>query len=121
MRAIRVLLGVPLLFLATGCLQSGGIIPMQNLSTTQLDGADFTIVRSNLRGEASCPYLFGLFPLADPAIATQAMNEVMASAKPTGKPMALANFAADVVVANYFGIVQVQSVFMRADAVEFNK
>ena len=121
MRAIRVLLVVPLLFLATGCLQSAGVIPMQNLSNATLDSANFTVVRSNLRGEASCAYLFGLFPLGDPAVATQAMDAVMAGTKATGKSIALANFAADTVIANYFGIVQVQSVFMRADAVEFNK
>ena len=121
MRAIKVLLAVPLLFLATGCLQSRGLIPMQNLSNAQLDSADFTIVKSSLRGEASCPYLFGLFPLGDPAVATRAMDEVMAATKATGKSIALANFAADTVVANYFGLVVVQSVFIRADAVEFNK
>ena len=119
MRAIRVLLVVPLLFLATGCLQSAGLIPMQNLSNAQLDSADFTVIKSNLKGEASCAYLFGLFPLGDPAVATRAMDEIMSATKPTGRSIALTNFAFDTVVANYFYIVVVRSVFLRADAVEF--
>ncbi len=92
---------------------------MSNGSITELREANYQVVRTNLRGEASCPYLFGLIPLGDPAIATRAMDELVNSADVSGKPIGLVNFAGDEVAAWYV-LVTVRTVLMRADAVQFS-
>jgi hypothetical protein len=117
----RTFLVVGLLLASSGCAASRGVIPVGNLGSTELDSNDFKVVGAELSGEAKCLYLFGIIPLGNPAVATEAMNQVVTSAKLSDKPIALTNFSGDEVVANYFFIIQARSVHLRATAVEFTK
>lgn len=100
---------------------SGGIVPMSNTSQTIMDQADFTIVATDLRGQASCPYLFGI-PIGKPDIYTEAMNQVVASAKlKDNGPRSLVNFAGDLTNLNILGIFQMKTVNIRADVAQFDK
>ena len=110
-----------LLISSAGCISSRGVIPFSNGSNTELNNADFKIVRANLRGEANCGYLLGIIPMGDPSIATRAMDQLVNAAGATGKSVGLINFAGDEVVANYLNIFVIRTVIMRADAVEFSK
>ena len=92
---------------------------MSNQSVTQLDEGNYKIVQSNLRGEASCSYLMGLIPLGDPAIATNAMNQVVNAAQLDGTRKALVNFAIDQTISN-FVVIKVITVVVRADVAQFD-
>jgi hypothetical protein len=105
--------------LGLGCATSRGIIPLGTLSRTDLDGKDFKVVKTGVTGQATCPFVFGWIPVGDPAVATNAMNELVTSASLNNTPSGLVNFSADEVVANYFFIWQVRTVYVRADMVEF--
>ena len=93
---------------------------MQNQSMTQLDSADYKVVSTGLRGEASLSYLFWFIPLGNPALATQAVSQVVQSADLDGKPRALINFAYDEVNGTY-PFFSTTTVKVRADVVEFNR
>ena len=101
--------------------QAGGIVPMSNTSQVIMDQADFTVVAVDLRGQASCPYLFGI-PIGKPDIYTEAMNQIVQSAnlKDNGS-RGLVNFAGDNTMLNILGIFQIKTVNLRADVAQFDK
>ena len=101
-----------------GCVGSQGINPMANSSEVELSGANFEVTATGLHGQASCAYLFGFIPLGDPAVATRAMDDLVASANTEGQSRGLVNFSADKSCAFYF-FITVKSVAVRADVVEF--
>jgi len=120
MRARSLCLVVPLLFLGTGCIYSGGVIGAKKGKSTKAS-ANYTVVKPNLRAEASCSYLFGVIPIGDTAVATQAMDKLRESAKVSGKSIGLVNFSGNEMIANYFGLVMTRSVSIQADAVEVTR
>ncbi len=121
MRSRGLCLVVPLLLLATGCIYSRAVIGVAKGSPTEASANNYRIVKKHLTGEGSCSYLFGLFPMGDPAVATQAMDKLGKSAKASGESIGLINFTGDELIANYFGIVMTRSVSIRADAVEVTR
>jgi Family of unknown function (DUF6567) len=118
MRARVLCLVVPLLCLATGCVYSGTVIGMVKGKAAEASAKDYTVVKPNLRAEASCSYLFGLIPLGSSAVATQAMDKLGAAANVDGKSIGLVNFTGHEEIASYFGIFARRSVSLQADAVE---
>lgn len=108
---------LPLFCLATGCMYSRGIIGFAK--TKPAEASDqYNVVKKNVRGEASCSYLFGVFPLGNPDVATQAMDRLGETAGGTGKSVGFVNFTGDETIANYFGLFLRRSLSIQADAVE---
>ena len=111
-----VLLAVAALFLSSCITRSSN--PIANSSEVELSGNNFEVTAIGLRGQASCPYLFGLIPLGDTNIATSAMDDLVASANIEGQSRSLVNFSADEGFSFYF-FLTVKSIALRADVVEF--
>jgi hypothetical protein len=110
-----------LLILASGCIYpQQHLAPLTNASSTNLGEANFRVARTGLRGEASCIYLFDLFALGDPGVATAAMEDLSRSAAGEGKPQALVNLAADILKSNWI-VITIVRVKVRADLVEFRE
>ena len=118
MRARGLCLVIPLLFLATGCVYSRAVIGVAKGRPTEASANNYKVVKKHLTGAGSCSYLFGLFPMEDPAVATQAMDKLGQSVRASGESVGLVNFTGDELIANYFGIVVTRSVSIQADAVD---
>jgi hypothetical protein len=123
MRARSIVFVVPLLLLvlATGCVYSRGFIGFAKGEPAEASAGSYPVVKPKVKGEASCTYLFGVFPLGNPAVATQAMDRLRESAQVPGRSIGLLNFTGDEVIANYFGVVTRRSLSIQADAVEVGR
>ena len=82
--------------------------------------ANYTVVKQNVRGEASCSYLLG-FALGDDAVATQAMGKLHKAASTSDKSLGLVNIRGDEMISNYFGLFVRRSLSIQADAVELTR
>jgi hypothetical protein len=118
-------LSFSLVSLLPGCgyldFTQGGIVPMNNTSQAIMDQSDFTIIATNLRGMASCPYVFGI-PIGNADIFTQAMNQIVESAKlKDNGSRVLVNFAGDNTALNILGVYMIKTVTLRCDLAQFDK
>lgn len=104
--------------LMASCVYSGGFNPMANTSEVELAGNNFEVTAVSQKGQASCAYLFGLIPLGDPAVATRAMDDLVATANIEQQSRGLVNFSSDN-RSSWYVFVTVRSVTVRADVVEF--
>ncbi len=121
MRARTTAFIIPLFVLATGCVYSRGIIGFAQPRTAEAAAGSHPVVKPKVRGEAACSYLFGVFPLGDPAVATQAMRSLGEAAGTSDGPIGLVNFTGDEVIANYFGVFTRRSLSIQADVVDLGR
>ena len=108
---------VLLLTSALGCSINRGSMPNFSQSATQLERANFRVIKANARGVDRGFSLFGIIPFVSPSIA-DANDQLLLGIATEGKAISLAN-ATQERRTLYFILFSLTSIVVRAEVIEF--
>ena len=108
---------VLLLLSALGCSTNRGSMPNFSQSATQLERANFRIIKANARGVDRGFALFGIIPFVSPSLA-DANDQRFLGIATEGRAISLANVTQERRTL-YFVLFSLTSIVVRAEVIEF--